>query len=82
MVDRVRIKKYLQPKVDSWAKALGIPESKFVEEAINSYIRLLEGTQTGFLGTDVSTKQSTEQSVVGVDENIDDPEDFTGGIEL
>ena len=45
MVDKVRIKKYQQPKVKQWSQALEIPESRFVEDAITFYIRHLEGKQ-------------------------------------
>ena len=43
MADKVRIKKYQQPKVKQWSNALEVPETRFVEDAVNFYLQHLEG---------------------------------------
>ena len=85
MVDKVRIKKYQQPKVKQWSKALEIPESRFVEDAISFYIRYLEGKQQ--IDINPITVNPTpvpvmEESQEQLGEDIENLEEFTGGIEL
>lgn len=80
MVDKVRIKKYQQPKVKQWSQALEIPESRFVEDAVTFYIRYLEGKQQIDI-TSITVNPAPEtQEQLG--EDIENLDDFTGGIEL
>ena len=39
MVDKVRIKKYQQTEVKQWSNALEGPETRFVEDAVNFYLK-------------------------------------------
>ena len=85
MVDKVRIKKFQQPKVKQWSKALEIPESRFVEDAITFYTRYLEGKQR--IDINPITVNSTpvavmEEAQEQLSEEIENLEDFTGSIEL
>ena len=85
MVDKVRIKKYQQPKVKQWSQALEIPESRFVEDAITFYIRYLEGKQQ--IDINPITVNPTlvpvmEESQEQLGEDIENLDEFTGGIEL
>lgn len=80
-VDKVRIKKYQQSKVEQWSQALDIPVAKLIEDAIGFYLRYLDGKQlvtTVETITEVEKKQQPEVIVIDVDE----PDDFDGGIEL
>jgi hypothetical protein len=84
-VDKVRIKKYQQSKVEQWSQALDIPVAKFIEDAIGFYLRYLDGKQPVVTTIESVSqvnhneqKQSVETTVIDVDE----PEDFDGGIEL
>ncbi len=81
MVDKVRIKKYQQPKVKQWSQALEIPESRFVEDAVTFYIRYLEGKQQIDI-TSITPVPVMEESQEQLGEDIEDLEEFTGGIEL
>ncbi len=85
MVDKVRIKKYQQPKVKQWSDALEVPETRFVEDAVNFYLKHLEGK----LQLDLTPTIVTQPTVPFVikpeidDGDADDSlDDFTGGIEL
>ena len=92
MVDRVRIKKYLQSRVDNLAKRKGIPISKLVEDAILLYLSQNEGqSNTKEAKTTVVTeikplKIETEQSAVETKlqetETELTVENYTGGIEI
>lgn len=80
MVDKVRIKKFQQPKVKQWSKALEIPESRFVEDAVTFYIRYLEGKQQ--IDINPITVNPTPETQEQLGEDIENLDDFTGGIEL
>lgn len=85
MVDKVRIKKYQQPKVKKWSEALEIPESRFVEDAITFYIRYLEGKQQENINpitVNPTPVPVIEESQEQLGEEIDNLEEFTGSIEL
>lgn len=85
MVDKVRIKKYQQPKVKQWSQALEITESRFVEDAITFYIRYIEGKQQIDITPITVTPAPVavmEESQEQLGEDIDNLEDFTGSIEL
>lgn len=83
-VDKVRIKKYQQSKVEQWSQALDIPVTKFIEDAINFYTRYLDGKQPVTTLEPVNqvsqSEQKSQQVVTVVD--VEEPEDFDGGIEL
>ncbi len=85
MVDKVRIKKYQQPKVKQWSDALEVPETRFVEDAVNFYLKHLEGklqldlTPTVIAQPTASVKIKPEIDDGDADDSLDD---FTGGIEL
>ncbi len=83
MVDKVRIKKYQQTKVKQWSNALEVPETRFVEDAVNFYLKHLEGKlQLDLTPTVVSqptTPVKIEPEIADDDDSLDD---FTGGIEL
>ncbi|NJO62524.1 MAG: hypothetical protein HC836_31140 [Richelia sp. RM2_1_2] len=87
MVDKVRIKKYQQSKVKQWSEALEVPETRFIEDAVNFYLRHLDGK----LQLDNPTKipiilePTINTLIVPEDDDIEDDdnlENFTGGIEL
>jgi hypothetical protein len=80
MVEKVRLKKSQQPKIQQWCTALEISESRFVEDAIAFYLRMLEGKQPV---TNV-TVESIQLVNVGIEtiEDIENPEDYDGGIDL
>ncbi|MGB6301967.1 MAG: hypothetical protein WBF90_38155 [Rivularia sp. (in: cyanobacteria)] len=80
MVDKVRIKKYQQPKVKQWSQALEIPESRFVEDAVTFYIRYLEGKQQETINP--ITVNPTPEAQEQLGEDIENLEEFTGSIEL
>uniref|UniRef100_A0A0C1MVM8 Uncharacterized protein n=1 Tax=Tolypothrix bouteillei VB521301 TaxID=1479485 RepID=A0A0C1MVM8_9CYAN len=86
-IDKIRIKKYQQSKVEQWSQALDIPVTKFIEDAINFYTRYLDGKQLVTTVEPVTAiepvnqieqKQPEEVTLIDVDE----PDDFDGGIEL
>ncbi|MEC4813775.1 MAG: hypothetical protein SAK29_10975 [Scytonema sp. PMC 1069.18] len=84
-VDKVRIKKYQQSKVEQWSQALDIPVAKFIEDAIGFYLRYLEGKQPVVTTVESVSqvnlneiKQPQEAIVI----DVDNPDDFDGGIEL
>ncbi len=79
VADKIRIKKYQQSKVEQWCNALDIPESRFIEDAINFYMRHLEGKSPV-----VTTVLHNEASlpITPVTPVIEDEENFDGGIEL
>ncbi len=82
MVDRVRIKKYLQSRVDNLAKSKGIPISKLVEDAILDYLQKYESQFiSASVETPVIVMESTPQQFV---ENLEEltEDEYTGGIEL
>ncbi len=82
VADKIRIKKYQQSKVEQWCKALDIPESRFVEDAINLYVRHLEGKSpiiTTVLRNEASLPITPDTPDTPV---IEDEENFDGGIEL
>jgi hypothetical protein len=82
MVDKVRIKKAQQPRIEQWCKVLEITESRFVEDAITFYLRNLEGKQTTvpvFLEIPTQIPNDTAHDSI---EDIEDPEDYDGGIDL
>ena len=85
MVDKVRIKKYQQTKVKQWSNALEVPETRFVEDAVNFYLKHLEGKlQLVDDSTPVTPYKAVIEPNTADDSNDDDDslEDFTGGIEL
>jgi hypothetical protein len=85
MVDKVRIKKYQQPKVKQWSDALEVPESRFVEDAVNFYLRHLEGKLQQDIIPVTATEITPPTTVVNTDvadDEDDSLDDFTGGIEL
>lgn len=86
VAEKIRIKKYQQPKVELWCQALEINESRFVEDAITFYVRYLEGkhpvtptipivNQTG-----KTYEPITQQATPVIDS--DDPDEFDGGLDL
>lgn len=88
MIEKVRIKKHQQPKIEQWCKALEVSESRFVEDAITFYLRHLEGKQqiinpniatvpTSLSGRDYLDYPDTAPMII-----TEDPDDFDGGIEL
>lgn len=86
-VDKVRIKKYQSSKVQKWCAALQIPESRFVEDSINFYVRFLEDGQTPVIPPFSSASVTTEQIEVDdneslIDDTENDFENHTGGIDL
>lgn len=81
MADKIRIKKYQQPKVKQWAEILEIPEPKFLEDAINFYLRFLEGKPQNI--QNLEAQIINPQSKMNNDaQTIEDLDNFTGGIEL
>lgn len=83
MVDKVRIKKYQQPKVKQWSDALEVPETRFVEDAVNFYLKHLEGKlQLDLTPTPITQPTAPPEIEPETDEDDDNLEDFTGGIEL
>ncbi|MBW4635944.1 MAG: hypothetical protein KME30_29905 [Iphinoe sp. HA4291-MV1] len=86
-VEKVRIKKYQQPKVQEWCEALLLTESRFVEDAIAFYLRFLEGKYPVVPITPVATTASLNGRIESVEVKSvviesDDPEEFDGGIDL
>jgi hypothetical protein len=83
-IDKIRIKKYQQSKVEEWSQALDIPITKFVEDAINFYTRYLDGKQPVTIVEPVSQVNHNEQKepVEAIVIDVEEPEDFDGGIEL
>lgn len=83
-VDKVRIKKYQQSKVEQWSQALDIPVAKFIEDAIGFYLRYLDGKQPVMTTVEsisqVNQNEQKQQEVIVID--VDEPSDFDGGIEL
>ncbi|KAF3886413.1 MULTISPECIES: hypothetical protein [Nostocales] len=83
-IDKIRIKKYQQSKVEEWSQALDIPVTKFIEDAINFYTRYLDGKQPVTIVEPVSQVSQNEQKlhpeVTVID--VEEPDDFDGGIEL
>lgn len=76
-IEKIRVRKYLQGKVEHWAQALEISESEFLQEAIKFYIRHLEG------GTQQMPNVSTVKQKVYVNlPEVENEEDFTGDIDL
>ena len=85
MVDKVRIKKYQQPKVKQWSQALEIPECLFVEDSITFYIRFLEGKhliEINPITVNPTLVPVMEESQEQLGEDIENLDEFTGGIEL
>jgi len=90
MVDKVRIKKNQQPKVNQWSAALDVTVSRFVEDALTFYIRYLEGKpqfnsvmHVSNCTPDVNAEPQIETSLDIYKENEDeDDNNFTGDIEL
>jgi hypothetical protein len=82
MVDKVRLKKAQQPRIEQWCKALEITESRFVEDAIAFYLRNLEGKSQGInIIPDFVPVQNIEILQDSI-EDIENPEDYDGGLEL
>ncbi|MUG99778.1 hypothetical protein F7734_48905 [Scytonema sp. UIC 10036] len=84
-VDKVRIKKYQQSKVEQWSQALDIPVAKFIEDAIGFYLRYLEGKQpvvTTVESVNLVNQNEQKQPVEVTVVDVEEPEDFDGGIEL
>ncbi|MFL9458392.1 hypothetical protein AB0756_39730 [Tolypothrix campylonemoides VB511288_2] len=92
-IDKIRIKKYQQPKIEQWSQALDIPVTKFIEDAINFYTRYLDGKQPVTTVEPMTAIEPVSQvSQVGLSEqkpliettviDVEEPEDFDGGIEL
>ncbi|MUG99822.1 hypothetical protein F7734_49145 [Scytonema sp. UIC 10036] len=83
-IDKIRIKKYQQSKVEQWSQALDIPVTKFIEDAINFYTRYLDGKQPVTTVESVNQIDQTEQKhpVETTVIDVEEPEDFDGGIEL
>lgn len=82
MTDKIRIKKYQQSKVEEWSNALDIPVTRFVEDAIGFYLRYLEGKQPIVTTVKPIPLIVENQSVEAITIEVDNPEDFDGGIEL
>jgi hypothetical protein len=82
MVDKVRIKKAQQPRIELWCRVLEITESRFVEDAIAFYLRNLEGKPQITVAIPESTTQPTTEIVRDSIEDIEEPEDYDGGIDL
>ena len=83
MVDKVRIKKYQQTKVKQWSNALEVPETRFVEDAVNFYLKHLEGKlQLDLTPTPVSHPTAPVKIEPEIADDDDSLDDFTGGIEL
>ncbi|GAB1539516.1 hypothetical protein NUACC21_21830 [Scytonema sp. NUACC21] len=84
-IDKVRIKKYQQSKVEELSQALDIPVAKFIEDAIGFYLRYLDGKQP-IMTTVESISQVNQNEIKQPQEaiviDVDNPDDFDGGIEL
>ena len=82
MFDIVRIIMRQLALGDQWSISLEIPESRFVEDAIDFYLRHLDGKlQLIDDSTPVtSIKAVTETDIE--DDDTDSLDNFTGGIEL
>lgn len=81
--DKVRIKKRLHERIDRWLQALDIPATNFVEDALDFYLRHLEGKLQLDITPDkplISVSPVVETDVE--DDDDDSLDDFTGGIEL
>ncbi|MBW4457409.1 MAG: hypothetical protein KME55_34780 [Nostoc indistinguendum CM1-VF10] len=81
--DKIRIKKYQHQRVDQWCEAFGIPDRRFVEDAINFYLQYLEDKQL----TPLPVMQSLPLSSNPLQETVElsdteDPEEYQGGISL
>ncbi|MFL9458077.1 hypothetical protein AB0756_39570 [Tolypothrix campylonemoides VB511288_2] len=89
-IDKIRIKKYQQPKIEQWSQALDIPVTKFIEDAINFYTRYLDGKQPVTTVEPVTTIEPVSQVSLSEQKpliettviDVDEPDDFDGGIEL
>ncbi|MBD2303034.1 hypothetical protein [Nostoc sp. FACHB-190] len=81
--DKIRIKKYQHEKVDQWCEALGIPDRRFVEDAINFYLRYLEGKQPTTLPIiQLQSCELSQETVESIDIDNEDPDEYQGGISL
>lgn len=81
VAEKIRIKKYQHHKVDQWCKALSIPDSRFVEDAINFYIQYLSGKQvTAPLAIEYLPDDSLPQTLEPID--TEEIEEYQGGITL
>lgn len=82
--DKVRIKKFLRPEIEEWCKALDIPPTRFIDDAIIFYLRHLKGVPIAISTPALTPTPSTqpEQQQVKVEQLDPDEEDFDGGIEL
>jgi hypothetical protein len=81
MVEKVRLKKSQQPRIEQWCKSLEITESRFVEDAITFYLRYLEGKQpiaSSLTFTPLSIIEPVQDSI----EDVENEEDYDGGIDL
>ncbi|MEA5504418.1 hypothetical protein VB735_15100 [Halotia wernerae UHCC 0503] len=79
--DKIRIKKYQHHKVEQWCEALGIPDSRFVEDAINFYLQYLEGKQPTAPPVMQSLPSNQPQETVEPSD-AEDPDEYQGGISL
>jgi hypothetical protein len=84
MVDKVRVKKRHQERIAQWSKVLEIPESRVVEDAIDFYLKYLEGKPNQGYTATIPILETTHNPQMIPDniEDIDDPEDYDGGIDL
>jgi hypothetical protein len=84
MVDKVRIKKRHQERITQWSTVLEIPESRVVEDAIDFYLKYLEGkTNQGYTVTiPILETPLNPQTMPDNIADIEDPEDYDGGIDL
>ncbi|MBE9038119.1 hypothetical protein [aff. Roholtiella sp. LEGE 12411] len=83
VADKIRIKKYQHQRVDQWCEVLGIPDSRFVEDAINFYLQYLEGKQPTALPVMQYLPLSSnpfQETVEPID--TEDPDEYQGGISL
>lgn len=79
-IEKARVPKSLQPKVEVWSKSLDISESEFVKEAIRFYVRYLEG-KVPVIDSQLPVSPIPETEPVQATEDISD-EDFTGDLDL
>jgi len=81
--EKIRIRKYQQLKIDKWCDALEIPNARFVEDAINFYLRHLDGKAPMLSLTSSSPIQNSEvKTIIDESNSLDNLEDFHGCIEL
>ena len=87
VAEKIRIKKYLHPKVEQWCTALEINDSRFIEDAIVFYLRYLEGKYPAvpIIPTIQNSKANefvAPQTATSPVIDSDDPDDYDGGLDL